>query len=83
MRAVRLLKHLLGENRKTETNQPREVYIIHLSNTSTLHGCRKRGGGGGGGQRGHRPPSFLDWGGTGSTKKWYQHLQVITNHDYL
>ena len=34
------------------------------------------GGGGGGGARGGTgpPPSFLDWGGTGSTKKWYQHL---------
>ena len=51
---------------------------------------RKRGGGGGGGggggQGGHRPPppppppppptQFFGLGGTGGTKKWYQHLQV-------
>ena len=35
-------------------------------------------GSGGGGARGAQappPPSFLDWGGTGGTKKWYQHLR--------
>ena len=33
------------------------------------HGCRKRGGTGGTG-----PPQFFGLGGTGGTKKWYQHL---------
>ena len=39
------------------------------------------GAGSGGGQGGHRPPRFLDWGGTGGTKKWYQHLQVISANE--
>ena len=31
-----------------------------------------------GGQGGHRPAQFFGLGGgTGGTKKWYQHLQVI------
>ena len=33
------------------------------------------GAGSGGARGGTGPPSFLDWGGgTGGTKKWYQHL---------
>ena len=53
--------------------------------TWLAHGCRKQGGGGGGGgnQGGTGPPSFFGLGGTGGTKKWYQHLQTINNISHV
>ena len=41
---------------------------------NNLHRCRKRERGGGGGGGGTGPPQFFGLGGTGGTKKWYQHL---------
>ena len=42
------------------------------------------GGGGGGGKGEHRPlPSFLDWGGTGGTKKWYSTCRSLININHI